>query len=105
MTPEPVRNRPVAERDPCVPVNLRNGCVGSVEPGAEGGMVTKRDYKYDMTQKERSCLSNGPFSNLLILLHLQTFSLNPEPRVANAKDKGLQIWWEFRELLQNTKCL
>lgn len=64
-------------------------------------MTVKRGYKHDLMQREGSCRSNGPLGNLLVL-HLQAFLLKTEPRVANAKYRGLEIEWELLELLQNT---
>lgn len=51
--------------------------------------------------REGSCRSNGPLGDLLIL-HLQTFLLNSEPRVVNEKYRELEIEWELLGLLQNT---
>lgn len=70
--------------------------------GAEGGTTVKWGEKHDLMQREGSCRSHGPLGNLLII-HLQTLLLNTEPRVANAKYRGLEIEWELLELLQNTK--
>lgn len=89
LPPEPARVGELRGH-PCVRVNQKRG-VRVSERGAEGGMTAERGYKHDIMQRERSCRSNRPFSNLLILLHLQTPSLNTEPRVANAKYRGLQI--------------
>lgn len=64
-------------------------------------MAVKRGSKFDLMYGEGSCPSNGPLGNLLIL-DLHTLLLNSEPRVVNAKYRGLEIEWELLELLQNT---
>lgn len=64
-------------------------------------MAVKRGSKHDLMQGEGSCRSNGPPLGNLFILHLQTLLLKSDPRVVNAKYRGLETEWELLELLQN----